>query len=368
MTAPGIVVTGQTEIPVRNLWLLMIYASRLYQDHDQLSAGSVEENPDSLLDVVTDILATAVERRLLRGLGRRYVTRHAELPRVRGRIDLLSTERRGLLQRGQIACRFDELSVDDPRNRLLHTALVIAARHVVSPELERRCRILTTTLVQYGVSPRLITRQEASAVSLGRNDTLDIEAVHAARLILDMAVPAEDGAGRSGRAPVRDIDALRRLYEQAVRGFYRATLPTPWTVAPGERIYSWPAVDATPGLGSVLPRMRLDTLLERPDRRIVVETKFTDALKVGQYGMPRLNRNHVFQLYAYVQSQHGTDELSLITEGVLLYPTVNQALDESATIQGHRYRYLSVDLAGTTTQIRKCLLSVVGSSPVPPGP
>lgn len=109
--------------------------------------------------------------------------------------------------------------------------------------------------------------------------------------------------------------------------------------------------------------MRTDTLLQSETRRIIVETKFADALKPNQYGSPRLSRDHIFQLYAYVQSQHGTDELSGSAEGVLLYPVVGKHLDESATIQGHRYRFLTVDLRSDASHIRKTLLSVTGEEP-----
>jgi 5-methylcytosine-specific restriction enzyme subunit McrC len=104
--------------------------------------------------------------------------------------------------------------------------------------------------------------------------------------------------------------------------------------------------------------MKTDTLLQAKEPRIIVETKFADALKPNQYGLPKLSRNHIFQLYAYVQSQHALDELSRTAEGVLLYPTVGQHLDESALIQGHRYRFSTVDLSSTAATIRATLLSV----------
>ncbi|MET9327985.1 5-methylcytosine-specific restriction system specificity protein McrC [Tsukamurella sp. NPDC003166] len=356
--APGVVVSGRTEIPVRNLWLLMIYASELFQSQDLPNIGGIEDNPDSLFDVIADVLATAVERRLRRGLGRRYVSRREELHRVRGRIDLIGTERRDLLRRGRVSCAFDELSVDDLRNRLLHTGLLIAARYAESTELAGRCRSAAGILAQFGVTAQPVSRREAASIQLGRNDSQDMESIHAVRLLMEMAIPAEDGSGHAGRAPLRDIEQLRRLYERAVRGFYRATLPAPWRVHRGELVIRWPVIDPSPGLAHVLPTMKIDTFVENPDRRIVVETKFTDALRDGGHG-PRLKRDHLFQLYAYVQSQHGVDDLSRRTEGVLLYPTIGIDIDESATIQGHRYRYLSVDLAGSTTDIRSRLADVV---------
>lgn len=359
MTRPGVVISGSTAIPVRNLWLLMLYASQLHQRSELLRDRSVEDNPEDLFDLVAEVLVTAVERRLQRSLGRRYRQRAATMTRVRGRIDLLGTESKRLLAQGRVACRFDELSVDNLRNQTLWTALVLATRHVTSPTLQHRAQRLTGLLAEYGVSPRMVTLRDISQLSLGRNEQGDIEAIDAARLLVEMTVPAEDAGNTSTRDPERHATQVRKLYEKAVRGFYRTTLGPEWSVADGETQHRWPITNASAGLANVVPIMKTDTLLQTADRRIIVETKFADALKPNQYSEHKFNRDHVFQLYAYVQSQHGRDALSTATEGVLLYPVVGQHLDESATIQGHRYQFLTVDLAGSAAAIRATLLSVV---------
>lgn len=358
----GIVVSGRTEVPVRNLWLLMVYASKLYQDNESLRNGGVEHNPDNLLDLVAEILVTAVERRMQRSLGRDYRARADSLTRVRGQIDVLATETRQLLSRGRVACRFTELSVDNPRNRLMRTALAIASARVRDRGLAQRSRQLAEILVQSGVSHRPIGRAEAESVSLGRNDFADAESTDAARLMLAMDIPTENADGRRRRSPLRDVEEIRRLYEAAVRGFYRATLSPAWKVYPGEKIHRWPVESHTAGARAVLPVMRTDVVLETAGRRIIVETKFADALKSGQHGSVKLSRNHIFQLYAYVQSQTGHDSLSTTAEGVLLYPTVAQHLDEAVVIQGHHYRFMTVDLAGNASDIRRRLMGVVGTT------
>ena len=45
------------------------------------------------------------------------------LNRVRGRIDLLNTEKHQLLERGKVACQFDELTINTARNRFVRAAL-----------------------------------------------------------------------------------------------------------------------------------------------------------------------------------------------------------------------------------------------------
>lgn len=375
---PGVILSGTaTKIPVRNVWLLMVYASELFQHDSTLQSAGVEENPDELVHVVAEILVSAVERRLRRNLGRDYRGHNAVLTRVRGRIDVLHTESAMLLAQGRVACRFDELTVDNPRNRLLLTALGQVARGVAAPatgrhrdELRRRARALATQLTQYGVSPAPMDRRSAAEVVLGRNDVQDREAVDAAKLLLDMTILTEEADLRMSRTPLRDAQKFRALYEKAVRGFYRAVLTPEWSVKSGNTRRSWPTDACSPGIHAVLPSMNTDIELERGNRRIIVETKFTEALKPSRSygeepGKPYLASKHLYQLYAYVQSQHHADALGPTAEGVLLYPTVTQHLDEWALMHGHRFRFLSVDLAGPTSDIRQRLLDV--ALPIPHG-
>ena len=262
-----------------------------------------------------------------------------------------------LLAQGKVACTFDDLTVDTARNRLLLTALHWTGRVVDDATTAQRARVLARTFAQYGVQADSATWRATASVRNDRNDRNDAEAVAAASLLLNMLIPTEEAGGRAGRDPERDAAIVRALFERAVRGFYRTVLPSTWRVSPGETHRKWPASKPTPGMLAMLPTMRTD--IEREGRRIIVETKFADALKPGFHGTRRLDRSHVFQLYAYVQSQSVHDELGRPAEGVLLYPTVGHHFDESAVVQGHRFRFVTVDLAASAGKIRARLLNAV---------
>ena len=53
------------DIPVRNLWLLMLYASRLFRSHGSDEVAT-EDNPDDIPDLVAEILCRQVQRRIQR--------------------------------------------------------------------------------------------------------------------------------------------------------------------------------------------------------------------------------------------------------------------------------------------------------------
>ena len=113
----------------------------MYRELPASRRFAAEDNPDEIPDLVAEILTRAVERRLRRNLSSEFHRREADLTRVRGRIDAFRTERRHLLQQGKIACSFDELTTDTPRNRYVRAALNHLYRLVNGKELLRRCHI-----------------------------------------------------------------------------------------------------------------------------------------------------------------------------------------------------------------------------------
>jgi 5-methylcytosine-specific restriction enzyme subunit McrC len=206
-------------IPVRNLWLLMLYASDLFRMRGTGDVG-LEENPDELPDLLAEILARAVEVRQRRHLSLDYRHREAVLYRVRGRIDVLTTERRQLLLRGRVACKFDELTIDTPRNRFVRVALEAISRVVQRDDLAHRCRKLASDMKAMGVSGNPPTRAQMSADRFGRHDSDDRFMVAAAKLAFDLALPTEVSGRNVLALPDREERWVRRLYERAVGGFF----------------------------------------------------------------------------------------------------------------------------------------------------
>lgn len=345
-------------IPVRNIWLLMLYASDLLQTSERALVDA-ERNPDEIADLVARLLAQAVEERQRRQLSLGYRPRSADLSRVRGRIDVLRTERRQLLARGAVACRFVELSVDTPRNRFVRGALETVARLVSHPDLRHRCRRLAADMQALGVSGTMPSRSELSADRIGRHDAADREMLAAAKLAMDLVLPTELAGPRPLPMPDREEQWARRLFERAVGGFYRAVLPSDrWDVRTG-RPLDWPIGWCTDGARDILPGMRTDVVLDDlvAGRRIVIDTKFTGIVTSGWRRETTLRSGYLYQIYAYLRSQTGRgDPLADSAEGILLHPAIGETVDEAITLQGHGLRFATVDLAADNSAIRARLL------------
>jgi len=342
----------------------MLYASDLFRDLEKAKVA-VEDNPDDIPDLVAEMLCRRVERRIQRNLSYGYQSREAVLGRVRGRIDLLKTERHRLLDRGKVACRFQELTMDTARNRYVRTALEEVSKIALRGGLAHRCRSLAASLLRMGVTGARPNRGEVSIDRFGRHDADDQPMVSAAHLALSLALPTETAGAKRLSFPDREITWIRKLYEKGIAGFYDVVLSKRrWRVDAGKTM-GWQIESKSLGIDKILPSMRTDIILDHSDtgRRIVIDTKFNSMVTRGWYREETLRSVYVYQMYAYLRSQEGNgDPLADRASGLLLHPSVGNMANEVVMIQNHEIRFATVDLGATAKEIREQLLQVLGVS------
>lgn len=347
-------------IPIRNIWFLLLYSSDLYRELDT-EKRDIESSPDEIPDLVAEILCRRVEQRLRRNLSRGYRQRSETLTRVRGKIDLLNTYAHQLLYKGSVACRFEELTLDTPRNRYVRAALSKISTLVTKPALRHDCRSLAGTLERMGVSGESPTTNELESDQIGRHHRDDIPMIAAAKLAFSLLLLTEDAGSLELPAPDRNEHWLRKLFEKGICGLYSVALPKHgWQVTPSKRLL-WQIDQHTSGINDVFPTMETDIYLKNPalGRLVIIDTKFTSVLKPGRRGNLRLKSNYLYQLYAYLRTQEKPEEpLSLSSAGLLLHPTVDTEFDEFVEIQGHKLRFVTVDLTETASNIRERLLNI----------
>ena len=332
-------------IPLRNVWLLFLYAADLIKFRDKFDYEI--ENARDLPDLVARLLSDVVEERLRRNLSRGYRQRTATLSRVRGRIDMLETTTRSLMDRGRIACRFEEHTMDTPRNRLVRAALSRLGARVADDLVAHRCRQLSGDFTRMGVIGARPSWPELASDQIARNETADRLMVALARMVFDTIIPTEVEGQVTGTSPDVSIHLIRRLFERAVGNALRLELkPSGWSVTQGKRL-AWPIDSASPGMAQILPGMQTDIQLNHSTtgQRVVIDTKFTTIFASSMYRDEILKSGYLYQLYAYLRSQERhADPVSLKTEGMLLHPQTGGAIDEEMNIQGHRMRFKTLDL------------------------
>lgn len=355
-------------IPIRNVWLLMLYASELFASVEHKTRQTDKEcTPDDLPNIIAEILVYFVRERLLRGLTQNYLSQEADLPRVRGRIDVLRTTGHQLLDRGIVACRFHEPTLNTPRNRLIKAALDRGA-YLASGNVAKKCRDYAALMFRLGVVGGLPDRNILSKEVHTINNQGDRQALAAAKLLLDMSMPD----CRTGKEHLIHPEAsegwLRELFEKAIRGFFRVTAAEFWNVEKTNKSQHWPVQVGAEELVPYLPRMELDTVLISKDRhqKIVIDTKFTSLLKTGWYRTESLSSAYIYQMYAYLRTQEEESFADRHATGILLHPAIDKPQRFSCEMQGHKFIFAAVNLNAPAQDIRAELLSLLPDS-LPPG-
>ncbi len=349
-----------SQIPLRNIWLLFLYAADLIQVRDRFD-HDVEAARD-LPELLGRLLTGVVNQRLRRNLSRGYKVREATLSRVKGRINLLATETRQLMDRGQIACTFEEHTMDTPRNRLVRAALDRLACRIDDAEIAHQCRAASGDFGRMGVSALRPSRAEMATDQIGRNESDDRFMVALAGMVFDAVIPTQAAAGVVGAIPFEEERLIRRLFERAVGNALRFELGgLGWTVKQGRRI-QWPCHDLTQGMAAILPGMQTDIELNHvgQGRRVVIDTKFTRVFSRSDYREVLLKSGYLYQMYAYLRTQEDLhDHASLCSEGILLHPQVGTAVDESMIVQGHTMRAKTIDLTASPVEFENQLRTIV---------
>lgn len=338
----------------------MLYASDLTRFRGAFDAV-VNADDEDLPDLVARLLVKAVEHRLKRNLTRGYRDRSMVLTRVRGRIDILTTDARQLLARGEVFCRFEDLTIDTPRNRLVRVALELMAHLVQSEDSRHRCRSLALSLGRAGVGGVRPSRADLARDQIRRNDAADRFMIALAQLAFDLALPSEDSGPTAFVAPEKEEAWVRRLFEKAVLGFASFELePLGWTVRGGVPLH-WQVSQSSEALPVILPRMVTDIILDPPfgGRRVIVDTKFASILESRRFGGDSLKSAYLYQMYAYVRSQEGLDPRSDETAGLFLHPAIDVSLYEQAVVQAHTITFATINLSGSAADIRSELRRIL---------
>lgn len=351
----------QYGIPIRNIWLLVLYASEFYRAGYLQSVGH-ESVGDDTSELIAEILCRQVEQRLRDSLTQTYVSRTEALTRVRGRVELLRTEQQQLLRQGKVMCTFETLTLNTPRNCFVRGALEHLSNLLTHKSLAKRCIQLSKQMRLRGVIGNAPSLRQVWKERFGRHDKADKVMFFAAKLAYQLRIPTELKGSYQFHNPTRDEQRLRHLFEKAVAGFFNVRLSeTNWQVHAGKQL-SWQIDDRSPGADSIFPGMKTDIVLENQQewRRIIIDTKFNSLLRPGYHRAETLRSGYLYQLYTYLRSQEqNEDPLSINSEGVLLHPSTGVDIDEFVVIQGHRMRFITVDLGAESNIITEQLTSLL---------
>jgi 5-methylcytosine-specific restriction enzyme subunit McrC len=349
--------TTVAKIPISNIWLLLLYASDCYKTLGQKQRAELENNPEQLMELAARLYCQAADKRLMYYLATDYQPTIKAVNRVRGKIDILTTQRKQLLAKGKIQCKYDDLTLDTPKNRYIHAAAHFLVKKLNDDQLIKKCRKIIHQFTALNIGQTTNYRYEIERFSHKDNTLLSL-----ANLIFSLSIPTELDGLHTIDQPHKTDHWLRKLFEKAIIGFYRVNLdPHQWIIHAGKKL-NWQYTNATENIKRYLPTMKTDLIIENrsQNQRLVIDTKCTSILKKSRFRPNSFSSHHLYQLYAYLRSQEKqSDSLSISASGMLLYPTVGVTINESMLIQGHKLAFCTIDLTQDNTKIKESLLALL---------
>ncbi len=341
-------------IPLRNLYFLLLYAWDKFSEGAGVEVGQ-DEGPD-LPNLLAKVLASSVRRQFGRGLDKGYVSTIEELAFPRGKFLLADTIKQSSLASGRVVCEFDELSVDTSPNRILKAAMrCLHLSPDIAPSLACELRRLEARLegvTRVPLSPGLFRSLQVTR-SHGQYGFL----MKVCRLIMDLSMPDEGGAGHRFYDILEDETRMSTVFEHFVRNFFR--LEQSHYSARAEMI-SWPARCANTRDADYLPTMITDITLRSADRIIVIDAKYYRDTFISRFGtQPKVRSDHLYQLQSYLMNTAWRSG-QIIPEGVLLYPSIDgKEVRLDFQLPQHRIRVWTVDMAQPWQHVHRQLLELI---------
>jgi 5-methylcytosine-specific restriction enzyme subunit McrC len=352
-------------IPIRNLWHMLLYAWNEYPITSHWSLEDVEDAP-TLDALLAAILAKLIQQRLRIGLGRNYVNQNQSIRGIRGRIDFTESLKQRSFEHGQAFCEFQQYSANAPKNQIVRSTLARLVQtgsfghdRTLANESRHNLRWLARSLDGIDIIELkldFIRRQQ-----FGRNDGDYRLMLAICELILQRQMPTE--ATGQHRLPKIDHQALvlYNIYERFIANFYRLHL-NGYTLKAQPHL-SW----HTKQENTYLPIMKPDLIFQRKASGdiIVLDTKFTaKSLTENMWGKQLFESSHLYQMYAYLNTQERLSEFHQKAAGILLYPAIHGKFSEIIELEDHTIVIECLDLTTSWQKVEEQLLDVVARNAI----
>ena len=347
-------------IPIRNLWHMLLYAWNELPDLKTSNLADVDTSPT--LDALLALMLTKLLRQRLRiGLGRGYTNDHSLIHAIRGRINFPESLKRRAFEQGQAFCEFQPYSQNVLKNQIIRSTLLyliragnFGANRTHANELRHQLQNLFRSLE--GIDLIELTLETTRRQMFTRDDRDYRLMLAICDLIAQRQMPTDSAGTRTQPTLDREALTLHSIYERFVANFYRLQLKG-WSVSAQKHLHWHEAFS-----NELLPIMRPDLFLEEnaTGRILIVDTKFTAHSVIhNQWGKPEFNSSHLYQLYTYLKTQEHLSERHKQAEGILIYPSIEQALSQRIQLQDMSIRIESVDLSAPWQEIENQLIEIV---------
>lgn len=341
-------------IPIRNIYYLLCYAWDCLE-HGAALAVDLEDKA-TVMELFAGVLLNAGEELVKRDLAAGYLPITEEVAGIRGKLELASSIKSGVLRQQRTICTYDEFTRNVPLNR------------VIVSTIERMCSVINIdNSLKYSlhklkarfvdIKSIALSRQLFRAVGAERLTAIQRFVLRLCEFIFESCIPSKAPEKYIFQDFIRDERRMAKVFETFLRNFYRREQSMYDLVKPNS--FQWRLKPTSEEAKTALPSMNTDITLENHDKRIIIEAKYYKETMSTRFTVEKIRSAHLYQLFSYLMNQRDGTPKTLSTIGILLYPTVTRTLDLEYVFQQHIVAIRTVNLNAPWSEVVARLHNIV---------
>ena len=349
------------KVPIKNVLYMFSYVwdKVAFQEYTNLD----DEDDFDSATILSTLFLINVRSILKRGLYKEYNEINEELKGIRGKIDFKNSLSNLSFENAKAFCYYDILNENNIINQIIKTtAYKLYRADGINEENKRKLNNLLLYLNQVEL---ISITDETFNIRYNKNNLYTKYLINICELINNSLMLSENKGTYRFINILDDDKTMQNIYELFIFKFYKYHLEMK------DRLYSvkyqtqlnWELFN---GNQEILPKMRLDILLENENKSIIIDTKYySDYVSSYRDGKATLISNNMYQMYAYMNHINSNKSIT----GMLLYPLTDEPIDEKYDIKlisnddisSGIFRVRTVNLSKKWEEIEEDLLEIVAS-------
>ncbi|MFR2890293.1 5-methylcytosine-specific restriction endonuclease system specificity protein McrC [Clostridium butyricum] len=329
-------------IPIQNIYYMLSYSFQVLNELGYKRIATEEFH--NVAELCAAILIKGTSVQLKRGLGREYIPEHDTLSSLRGKIDISESIKSRTMLKKQMACVYDEFSVNSHMNKILKTTMTLLIHLDITKPRKKELRKL---LVFFGEVDLLDIHAINWDVQYNRNNQTYRMLISISYLVIKGLLQTNSD-GSTKLMDFIDEQRMCRLYEKFILEYYRKEHPE--ITANASQIH-WQLDD---DMGVMLPVMQTDIMLSKDEKTLIIDAKYYARTTQTQYDVNTLHSGNLYQIFTYVKNK----QVEICKEphevaGLLLYAKTDEIVLPNNTykMSGNKISVKTLDLDCDFSQI-----------------